>query len=162
MIIAIDGPAGTGKSTIASILAEKLNHPIPQRWSIAHLYQAVLNGEEHVAKIAHITTLAGYVHFMLTGVNAVGIGEASGIFPIDSKDLDYDKKMMQKFCEPLKIPCRWWAMKPISRKLTKVMADYGFEPSETIMLGDKLSTDVLAAHFAGIHAWKVDHRRDIV
>ena len=72
------------------------------------------------------------------------------------------KKMMQKFCEPLKIPCRWWAMKPISRKLTKVMADYGFKPSETIMLGDKLSTDVLAAHFAGIHAWKVDHRRDIV
>lgn len=72
------------------------------------------------------------------------------------------KKMMQEFCEPLGIPCRWWAMKPMSKQLTKVMTNYGFKPSETIMLGDKLSTDVLAAHFAGIPAWKVDHRRDIV
>lgn len=70
---------------------------IPQRWSIAHLYQAILNGEEHVNKIAHITTLAGYVHYMLTGVNAVGIGEASGIFPIDSEELCYHKLMIQKF-----------------------------------------------------------------
>lgn len=49
---------------------------IPQRWSIAHLYQAILNGEEHVSQIAHITTLAGYIHYVLTGVNAIGIGEA--------------------------------------------------------------------------------------
>ena len=70
---------------------------IPQRWSIAHLYQAVLNGEEHIGRIAHITTLAGYIHYLLTGVNAVGIGEASGIFPIDSENLCYDKEMIQKF-----------------------------------------------------------------
>ena len=63
---------------------------IPQRWSIAHLYQAILNGEEHISKIAHITTLAGYVHYRLTGVNAIGIGEASGMFPIDSETLQYD------------------------------------------------------------------------
>ena len=72
------------------------------------------------------------------------------------------KNMMQKFCEPLGVPCKWWAMKPMSRKLTEAMAEFKFKPSETVMLGDKLSTDVLAARFAGIRAWKVDHRRDIV
>ena len=70
---------------------------IPQRWSIAHLYQAILNGEEHVRHIAHITTLAGYVHHMLTGVNAVGIGEASGIIPIDVNTQSYDGAMLDKF-----------------------------------------------------------------
>ncbi len=70
---------------------------IPQRWSIAHLYHAVLNAEEHINRIAHITTLAGYIHYMLTGMNVVGIGEASGIFPIDSEHLCYDKKMVEKF-----------------------------------------------------------------
>lgn len=86
----ITGPA-------AAELTELFGFNIPQRWSIAHLYQAVLNGEEHIERIAHITTLAGYVHYMLTGVNAVGIGEASGIFPIDSEKLDYDAEMLDKF-----------------------------------------------------------------
>ena len=72
------------------------------------------------------------------------------------------KKMMQKFCEPLNISCKWWAMKPMSHKLTEAMLENKFKPKETVMLGDKYSTDVLAAHFAGIRAWKVDHRRDIV
>lgn len=63
---------------------------IPHRWSIAHLHQAVLNGEEHVARIDRITTLAGYVHQMLTGRHVLGVGDASGIFPIDSTTLDYD------------------------------------------------------------------------
>lgn len=72
------------------------------------------------------------------------------------------KKMMQKFCEPLNVPCKWWAIKPMSRKLTEAMTELKFNPAETVMLGDKLSTDVLAARFAGIRAWKVDHRRDIV
>ncbi|MBR0465228.1 YqeG family HAD IIIA-type phosphatase [Candidatus Saccharibacteria bacterium] len=72
------------------------------------------------------------------------------------------KNMMQKFCEPLNVPCKWWAMKPMSRKLTEAMSELKIKPSETVMLGDKLSTDVLAARFAGVRAWKVDHRRDIV
>ena len=72
------------------------------------------------------------------------------------------KKMMQKFCEPIKVPCVWWAGKPLSKKLTATMEKYKFKPSETVMLGDKWSTDVLAAKFAGVRAWKVDHRRDIV
>lgn len=94
-------PFRTWQNTITGQAAEKLTSffgfNIPQRWSIAHLYQAILNGEKHVSEIAHITTLAGYVHYMLTGVNAVGIGEASGIFPIDSEGLCYDSGMIDKF-----------------------------------------------------------------
>lgn len=94
-------PFRTWQNTITARAAAELTalfgFNIPQRWSIAHLYQAVLNGEEHVRRIAHITTLAGYVHYMLTGVNAVGIGEASGMFPIDSGGLCYDKAMLDKF-----------------------------------------------------------------
>lgn len=72
------------------------------------------------------------------------------------------KKMMQKFCEPLGVPCVWWAKKPMSTKLTDAMERYGFKPEETVMLGDKWSTDVLAAKFAKVRAWKVEHRRDVV
>ena len=94
-------PFRTWQNTMTAEAAEKLTacfgFNIPQRWSVAHLYQAVLNGEPFVPKIAHITTLAGYIHFMLTGVNAVGIGEASGMFPIDSETLTYDEEMLRKF-----------------------------------------------------------------
>ena len=94
-------PFRTWQCTITAQAAKELTDlfafNIPQRWSIAHLYQAVLNGEEHIDRIAHITTLAGYIHYMLTGVNAVGVGEASGIFPIDSGILDYDRDMVAKF-----------------------------------------------------------------
>ena len=72
------------------------------------------------------------------------------------------KKMMQKFCKPLKIDCVWWAKKPMSTKLTEAMREYGFQPSETVMLGDKWSTDVLAARFAKIRAWQVEHRKLVV
>ena len=78
----------------AAELTELFGFNIPQRWSIAHLWHAIRTGEAHVGKLAHITTLAGYFHYMLTGVNAVGIGEASGMFPIDSETLDYDRGMM--------------------------------------------------------------------
>ncbi len=94
-------PFRTWQNTITAESAEQLTKlfgfNVPQRWSIAHLYQAILNGEEHIGKIAHITTLAGYIHYMLTGVNAVGIGEASGIFPIDSENLCYNAVMLEKF-----------------------------------------------------------------
>ena len=72
------------------------------------------------------------------------------------------KKMMQKFCEPLGISCVWWAKKPVSTKLTETMQELGFEPIETVMLGDKWFTDVLAARFAGVRAWQVEHRKDVV
>ena len=94
-------PFRTWQNTITKEAADKLTElfefNIPERWSIAHLYQAILNKEEHVGKVAHVTTLAGYIHYLLTGVNAVGIGEASGIFPIDSKTRDYNEKMLDKF-----------------------------------------------------------------
>jgi sugar (pentulose or hexulose) kinase len=81
----------------ASELTELFGFNIPQRWSIAHLYQAILNGEEHVKDIAFLTTLAGYIHWRLTGEKVMGIGEASGMFPIDSEKLDYDEDMIRKF-----------------------------------------------------------------
>ena len=94
-------PFRTWQNTItakaAAELTEAFGFNIPQRWSIAHLYQAVLNGETHVPQIAHITTLSGYVHYMLTGINAIGIGEASGMFPIDSEKNCYDETMLRKF-----------------------------------------------------------------
>ena len=80
-------------------LTELLQFNIPQRWSIAHLYQAILNGEEHVKDIAFLTTLAGYVHWQLTGEKVLGVGEASGMFPIDSNINDYDQAMVKRFDE---------------------------------------------------------------
>ena len=81
----------------AARLTELFSFNIPQRWSIAHLYQAILNGEDHVGEIDFLTTLAGYVHWQLTGERIMGIGEASGMFPIDSERNDYDEEMLQKF-----------------------------------------------------------------
>ncbi len=78
-------------------LTELFGYPIPQRWSIAHLYQAILNGEGHVGEVAYLTTLAGYVHWKLTGEKAIGIGEASGMFPVDPETGDYDVSMVEKF-----------------------------------------------------------------
>ncbi len=93
-------PFRTWQNTItasaAAELTEEFGFNIPQRWSIAHLYQAVLNEEPHVSQIRHITTLAGYVHYMLTGVNALGVGEASGMFPIDSAHNCFNEEMLDK------------------------------------------------------------------
>ncbi|ABR73509.1 ATPase [Actinobacillus succinogenes] len=83
----------------ADELTERLQYNIPQRWSVAHLYQAVLNQEEHVKNIAYITTLAGYVHWQLTGEKVLGVGDASGMFPIDSGIKNYDENMVNIFNE---------------------------------------------------------------
>ena len=91
----------TWRNTITGQAAEELTElfgfAIPQRWSIAHLYQAILNGEGHVKDIAFLTTLAGYIHTLLTGEKVMGIGEASGMFPIDSVKNDYNQGMVEKF-----------------------------------------------------------------
>lgn len=91
----------TWRNTITGEAAEELtsllDFNIPQRWSISHLYQAILNKEEHVKDIAFLTTLAGYIHWQLTGRKAMGVGEASGMFPIDSEKIDYNEEMLQKF-----------------------------------------------------------------
>ena len=80
----------------AEELTEKLSFNIPQRWSIAHLYQAILNNEEHLNKIDTLTTLSGYVHMKLTGEKVLGIGEASGVFPVDSTALDFNSGMLDR------------------------------------------------------------------
>lgn len=85
----------TGKA--AAELTELFSFNIPERWSIAHLYQAILNGEEHVSSIKYLTTLAGYVHWKLTGEFVLGVGEASGMFPIDSQTKNYNTQMLDKF-----------------------------------------------------------------
>lgn len=94
-------PFRTWRNTIteqsADILSRLLNFNIPQRWNIAHLYQSILNKEEHISNIDFMTTLAGYVHWKVTGEKVVGIGDASGIFPIDETTLDYNQNMMDKF-----------------------------------------------------------------
>jgi len=82
-------------------LTELFGYPIPQRWSIAHLYQAVLNKEAHVAEIAYMTTLAGFVHQRLTGEKVIGIGEASGMFPVSIENKDFNEKMKMEFDEQL-------------------------------------------------------------
>ena len=78
-------------------LTELLNHNIPQRWSIAHLHQAMLNQESHVKNVDYFTTLAGYVTWQLTGNKNIGIGDASGMFPINSKTLTYDSERVKTF-----------------------------------------------------------------
>ena len=94
-------PFRTWRNTIteeaADILTKEFNYNIPQRWSISHLYQAILNKEPHVKDIKFFTTLAGYVHYALTGNKVLGVGDASGMFPIDPKTGDYDADMISKF-----------------------------------------------------------------
>ena len=96
-------PFRTWRNTITQEASEALtkvfNFHVPQRWSIAHLYQAILNGEEHVPQVDFFTTLDGYIHWQLTGEKVLGVGSASGMFPIDSTIKDYDKSMIQKFDE---------------------------------------------------------------
>ena len=85
----------TGRS--AERLSAEFGANIPHRWSVAHLYQAVLDGEDHVGRVGHLTTLAGYVHWQLTGERVLGIGDASGMFPIDSATGGYDATMLARF-----------------------------------------------------------------
>ena len=72
------------------------------------------------------------------------------------------KKLIRNFCKPLGVDCVWWAGKPLCSKLTETMKKHQADPSETVMLGDKWSTDGFAARFAGVRAWQVEHRRKIV
>ncbi len=94
-------PFRTWRNTMTEEASEKLtelfSYHIPQRWSIAHLYQAILNGESHVGQISYLTTLAGFIHWKLTGQKVMGVGEASGMFPIDIGTKDFDEGMVQKF-----------------------------------------------------------------
>ena len=135
-------PFRTWQNTITGQAAAELTglfgFNIPQRWSIAHLYQAILNKEEHIPQVAHITTLAGYIHYMLTGVNAVGVGEASGMFPIDSAALDYDAGMIGKFDALVKDRGLPWTLEDILPDVLPAGADAGALTEEGFRMLDGL------------------------
>lgn len=105
----------TGQS--AQALTELFQFNIPLRWSIAHLHQSILNQEAHIENISYLTTLAGYVHWRLTGEKVVGIGEASGMFPIDSKINNYDADKVTKFNQQLKETNVSWTLQDILPKV---------------------------------------------
>jgi sugar (pentulose or hexulose) kinase len=114
-------PFRTWRNTITGQASKELTDlfqfNIPQRWSIAHLYQAILNKESHIKDINHLTTLAGYVHWKLTGQKVLGVGEASGIFPIDSKVNDYDERKIELFNERLEAENIPWKLQDILPKV---------------------------------------------
>ncbi|MCC8046482.1 MAG: FGGY-family carbohydrate kinase [Clostridiales bacterium] len=127
-------PFRTWRNTIteqaAKELSELFQFNIPQRWSIAHLYQAILNGEEHVKDVTFITTLAGYMHWQMTGQKVLGIGDASGMFPIDSETRDYNQKMMDQF-DALVAPKGYpWKLREILPKALLAGEDAGFLTEE--------------------------------
>ena len=133
-------PFRTWRNTITEEAAEKLteafSYNIPQRWSIAHLYQAILNKEEHVGNIAFFTTLAGFIHWKLTGEKVLGVGDASGMFPIDSTTCDYDAKMLAKF-EEMVAPCGYpWKIKDILPKVLSAGEQAGVLTEEGAKLLD--------------------------
>jgi sugar (pentulose or hexulose) kinase len=114
-------PFRTWRNTITGQASEKLTglfqFNIPQRWSIAHLYQAILNKEPHVKDISYLTTLEGYVHWKLTGQKVLGVGEGSGMFPVDSKINNYDERKIEQFNELLKAENIPWKLQDILPKI---------------------------------------------
>ena len=92
----------TNTGEAAAKLSELFHYNIPLRWSISHLYQAILNGEKHVKDIDFQTTLAGYIHWQLTGEKVLGVGDASGMIPVDPATKSYDATMVEKFDKLIK------------------------------------------------------------
>ena len=114
-------PFRTWRNTITGEASRELfdlfQYNIPQRWSISHLYQAILNGEEHVKDVTFFTTLAGYIHWQLTGQKALGVGDASGMFPIDIETKDFNKEMIRKFDELVAPKGYPWKLEQIMPKV---------------------------------------------
>ncbi len=106
-------------------LMSLLEHPIPQRWSIAHLYQSLLENQEHVSDIDYMTTLSGYVHRKLTGRKILGIGDASGMFPIDVDKAKFDSEMMRRFNDIVKDEALPWNIEQIMPEVLVAGQDAG-------------------------------------
>ena len=110
-------PFRTWRNTITGEAAKELtslfNFNMPQRWSLSHLYQAILNNEDHVKDIAFLTTLAGWIHYLLTGKKVLGVGDASGMMPIDSATCDYDAGMIRAFNGLVADRCYPWKLEDI-------------------------------------------------
>ena len=137
-------PFRTWRNTITGPAAEELSKRfsfnVPQRWTIAHLHQAVLNGEPHVPDVRFVTTLAGYVHWKLTGRRVLGVGDASGVFPIDSATLDYDARMADSYealVAPRGLP---WRLRDVLPQVLPAGADAGALTEEGARLLDPTGT----------------------
>lgn len=117
-------------------LTELFNYQIPQRWSIAHLYQAILNQEEHIADISFQTTLAGYIHWKLTGQKVLGVGEASGVFPIDLNTKNYNQTMIDQFNELIAPNNLSWKLQDILPKVLTAGENAGILTDEGAKLLD--------------------------
>ena len=108
----------TTTSSAAKELTDLFQYNIPERWSIAHLYQATLNGEKHLPRIDYITTLAGFIHWLLSGEKVLGIGDASGMFPIDEATGDYNQAMIEQFDKQIADRDYPWTIKEILPKIS--------------------------------------------
>jgi len=117
-------------------LSKLFDHPVPQRWSIAHLYQSILNEEAHVAQVAHATTLAGYVHWKLTGQKMMGVGEASGMFPIDIAAQDFNAGMIEEFDALIQGKGYPWKLKNILPKVLNAGEQAGALSADGVQLLD--------------------------
>ena len=130
----------TWRNTMTAEAAEALttlfDFNIPQRWSIAHLYQAILNGESHLPSLARLTTLAGHVHYMLTGRHVMGVGEASGMFPIDSQTGTYDARMVRLFDDAIASKGYGWKLLDILPAVLNAGVDAGCLTAEGAKLLD--------------------------
>ena len=133
-------PFRTWRNAITEEASEKLTdlfrYNIPQRWSVAHLYQAILNGEEHVKDICFQTTLAGYIHWMLTGKKVLGVGDASGMFPIDIATGKFDAKMVSQFDEAIADKGYPWKLMDIFPEVLSAGEDAGTLTQEGAKLLD--------------------------
>lgn len=137
-------PFRTWRNTTTEKAAEELTSlfqfNIPQRWSVAHLYQAILNREEHVEEIDFLTTLAGYVHWKLTGEKVLGVGEAAGMFPIDTEAADYDSRTIGQFNDLTKHYDYQWSLENILPKVQTAGTHAGILTEEGARLLDPTGT----------------------
>ncbi|MEI3023022.1 MAG: FGGY-family carbohydrate kinase [Prevotellaceae bacterium] len=137
----------TNTAKAAAELSELFHFNIPLRWSISHVYQAILNGEDHINKINFLTTLAGYIHWQLTGKKVLGVGDASGMLPIDSNTNDYDAEMVAKFDKLIEPKNLGWKILDILPEVLNAGEDAGvlteegakkLDPSGTLQAGTPL------------------------
>lgn len=134
----------TNTAKAAAELSELFHFNIPLRWSISHVYQAILNGEDHINKINFLTTLAGYIHWQLTGKKVLGVGDASGMLPIDSNTNNYDAEMVAKFDKLIETKNLGWKILDILPEVLNAGEDAGvlteegakkLDPSGTLQAG---------------------------
>lgn len=133
-------PFRTWRNTMTEEASKKLtelfSYHIPQRWSIAHLYQAILNKEEHVPEIDYLVTLEGYVHWKLTGKRVLGIGDCAGMFPVDSSTLDFYETMIKQFDELVEKESFPWKLRDILPKVLTAGKEAGALTEEGVRLLD--------------------------